>query len=267
MNEYMMTPKEIREKIDNMEWSFSRVNSIGQCKYLWYLKYIEEQEVKPNGFAQFGTLCHQTIEKYLKGELDVFNVSQYYQDNFSKIVTCDFPANKYVDLKEKAYLSGKEYFDNINFNFNKYEVLGVEKELKFKVDKYPFKGYADAVYRDKETGEIILRDQKTASFTYLKNGGVSSKDRKHFLEFLRQEYLYCIPLIEEYGKVDYLSWNMIRDKRIIQIPFNEAEFIEAQEWAKFKIQSVEEELMWLPDTSNSYFCNVLCGINGCTYKQ
>ena len=263
MCDFKMTPEEIKEKLDKMVWSFSRVNSFKQCSYQWYLHYIEEHEGMPNAFAQFGTICHQTIEKYLKGELDMFTVSQYYQDNYPEIVTCDFPANKYVDLGEKAYNAGLDYFNNINFDFDRYEILGVEKELNFKVGKYPFKGYADAVFRDRETNEIILCDQKTASFKYLKNGEISSTNGDHFLAFLRQEYLYCIPLIEEYVKVDYLSWNMIRDKRIIKEPFNEAEFIEAKEWAKFIIEKIENEVLWLPNKEKSYYCNTLCDIRGC----
>lgn len=263
MQDWEMTPEEIKEKIDNTVWSFSRLNSYKSCAYQWYLHYIEGHEGLPNAYAQFGTICHQTIEKYLKGELDMFTVSQYYQDNYPEIVTCDFPANKYVDLGEKAYNAGLDYFNNINFDFDRYEILGVEKELNFKVGKYPFKGYADAVFRDRETNEIILCDQKTASFKYLKNGEISSTNGDHFLAFLRQEYLYCIPLIEEYGKVDYLSWNMIRDKRIIKKPFNEAEFIEAKEWAKFIIEKIENEVLWLPNKEKSYYCNTLCDIRGC----
>lgn len=268
MQDYEMTPEEIKDKIENMVWSFSRVNSVGQCPYSFYKYYIEEQPADPNCFAQFGTICHETLEKYLKGELDMFSVSQYYQDNYPEIVTCDFPSNKYVDLGQKAYEAGLDFFNNINFDFSKYEVLGVEKELRFKVGKYQFQGFADALYRDKETGEIILRDHKTTSFKYLKNGSVSKSNAKHFQDYKRQEYLYCIPIIEEYGKVDKLSWNMIRDRKIIEIPFDKKEFKEAQEWAINNIHILENELLWLPDTSNSYFCNVLCNCrSGCLYRQ
>lgn len=267
MKEYEMTPEEIKEKLDSMIWSFSRVNSSG-CLYSFYLHYIEQNEDMENAYAQFGTITHETLEKYLKGELDMFTVSQYYQEHYSDYVTCDFPVNKYKDLGQAAYDAGLEYFNNLDFDFNKYEILGVEKELKFKVGNYPFKGYADAVYRDRETGEIILRDHKTSSFKYLKNGSVSKTNLEHFTAFKRQEYLYCIPLIEEYGKVDKLSWNMIRDQRIIEIPFNEDEYKEAQEWAIERIETLRNEMLWLPDTNNSYFCNVLCGSrNICPYRQ
>ena len=268
MMDYEMTPEQIQEKIKNMVWSFSRVNGADKCRYAWYRQYVEEDRGAPNAYAQFGTICHKTLEKYLKGELDIFTVSQYYQDHYKDYVTCNFPPNKYVDLGEKAYLGGKEYFDNINFDFDRYEILGVEKELNFQVGKYPFHGFADAIYRDRETGEMILRDHKSSSFKYLKNGNVSSKDREHFKEFRYQEYLYSIPLIEEYGKVDYLSWNMIRDQREIKIPFDEKEFKEAQEWCVKTIEDLEQEMLWLPDTSSSYWCNTICSNRGtCPYSR
>lgn len=263
-----MTPEEIKEKIKNMVWSFSRVNGFQNCRYEWYLSYVEGQEPLPNAFAQFGTVSHETIEKYLKGELDMFDVSDYYQERYSEVVTCDFPSNKYVDLGEKAFLQGKEYFDNINFDFDRYEVLAVEKEYNFMVGEYPFHGFIDALYRDRQTGDIIIRDQKTSSFRYLKSGEVSKSDADHYLAFRRQEYLYAIPVIEEYGKVDYLSWNMIRDRREIKIPFDQKEFEETQKWCIDTIKMIENETMWLPDTSSSYYCNVLCNNRDkCIYRQ
>lgn len=268
MQEFEMTPEEIKEKIQDMTWSFSRVNSLASCKYNWYLQYIEEQEPLPNAYAQFGTVCHETLEKYLNGELDMFTVTQYYEDHYSEIVTCDFPTNKYVDLGQKTYEQGLDFFNNLDFDFDKYEVLGVEKELNFMVGKYPFHGFADAIYRDKQTGEIILRDHKTSSFKYLKDGSISKTNAQHFLEFKRQEYLYCIPLIEMYGRVDYLSWNMIRDQREIKIPFKKEEFNEAKEWCINTIREAEKETMWLPDTSESYRCSVICNHrNKCIYRQ
>ena len=268
MEAWMMTPEEIQEKLQNMVWSFSRVNSISQCLAGWEKQYIEEQPGVENAYAQFGTTCHETIEKFLKHELDIFSASQHYQERYGELVTCNFPPNKYVDLGEKTFNQGLQYFNNINFDFNKYEILGVEKELLFKVGKYPFKGYADAIYRDKETGEIILRDHKTSSFKYLIDGSVSSVNMEHFTSFKRQEYLYCIPLIEIYGKVDKLTWNMIRDQKIIEIPFKEDEFKEAQEWAIKNIETVMNEVLWLPDNSNTFFCNHLCSQrNSCMYRQ
>lgn len=267
MDYFQMSPEEVKNKIDNMVWSFSRIQS-STCMYSWFLNYIAGIEGTPNAYSQFGTLCHETLEKFLKGELDIFTVGQYYQDHYSDYVTCDFPPNKYKDLGEAAYQAGLDYFNNIDFDFDKYEVLGVEKELLFNVGDYPFHGYADAIYRCRDTGEIILRDHKTSSFKYLKNGSISKSNQEVYEHYRRQAWLYCIPLIEMYGKVDYVSWNMIRDQRIIQIPFDKKEFNETREWAIDRIKTLSEEVLWLPNTSSSYFCSVLCDFkNICSYRQ
>lgn len=269
MQAWEMTPEEIRAKLDgdDWEWSFSRISG-SNCLYSFFLHYIEENRGLDNGSAQFGKAMHKTLEKYFKGELDVFDTPQDFKEQFEAMVTCDFPYNRYKDLKESAYESGIEYLNNLSFDFNKYEILGVEKECKFKVDKYKFQGYIDLLLRDKDTGDIIIVDHKTTQFKYLKNGDISKTNQEQFDHFKKQELLYSIPVIEQYGKVDYLAWNMIRDKKIIKIPFDKKEFKEAQEWAINQIHTIENESLWLPNTENSYYCNVLCGQRGiCLYHN
>ena len=269
MQAWEMTPEQIREKLnsDDWEWSFSRVSVI-DCLYGFFLHYIEENEGIENGNSQFGKAVHETMEKFLKGELDIFTAPQYYTERFQEMVTCDFPYNKYKDLKESAYESGLEYFNNLSFDFDKYEILGVEKECHFKVGEYKFQGYIDLLLKDKDTDEIIIVDHKTTQFKYLKNGDISKTNQEQFDHYKKQELLYSIPVIEQYGKVDYLAWNMIRDKKIIKIPFDKKEFKEAQEWAINQIHTIENESLWLPNTENNYYCNVLCGQRGiCLYHN
>jgi hypothetical protein len=110
-------------------------------------------------------------------------------------------------------------------------------------------------------------DHKTKSFKYLKNGNISKTDLEHFDGFKKQEYIYSIPLIEKYGRVDYLAWNMIRDNRIIKIPFDDKEYKETIEWYTQTIEKIRNEKLWLPDTRSNYFCEVLCNQrNNCFYR-
>lgn len=265
-----MTPEQIKEKQDKMLYSFSRVNAFYKCLYGAYLHYIEEFEDKDNAFNQYGKFMHKIHEMVLKNELDILEAPQYYKEHYDEAVTCKFPPNVYSDLDEKAYQAGLDYLLNVDFDFEKYRILGVEKEFKFKVGKYPFRGIVDLILRDKKTDEVIICDHKTTQFKYLKDGSLSkAKDvTEHFTEFKRQLYLYCIPVIKNYGKVDKLVWNMIRDQRIITIPFDEKEFKEAQEWAINTIDEFREEELWLPDTSNEFFCRFICGQSGrCIYHN
>lgn len=266
MMSYDRTPEEITEKIKNMEWSFSRVSSEA-CMYNFYLTYVNEDKGAENAYSQFGSLCHKAIEKLLKGELSLFNVAEWYEENYSEYVTYDFPPNKYTDIGQDRYNKGLEYFQNLMFDFDKYEILGVEKEYHFHVGKYPFKGFVDAIYRDKETGEIIIRDHKSSTFKYKKDGSLSKTSMPQFEHYKMQEYIYSIPVIEEYGKVDWLTWNMFCDQKELKVPFVQEELEKTIEWAIKSIEKLEQEVLWLPDNSSSYFCANICNHRGtCPYR-
>ena len=64
---------------ENMTWSFSRVNSYNTCPYAWYLNYIEKNRDEGSAFSEVGTLIHEILEKYAKGELSLFEISDYYE--------------------------------------------------------------------------------------------------------------------------------------------------------------------------------------------
>ena len=240
-----------------MRWSFSRLNSFDNgCKYEWYQHYIECQPSEPGFFAQFGGFCHSVIEKYAKGELSVFDISQYYEENFAEEVSCDAPMNKFTDLKSDYYNKGLEYFDNIDLPINKYQVLGVEKQVEFNLDKYPFIGFIDLLLKDPEDGKLILCDHKSSTIKKLKSGAISKSDQQHFLEFKRQQYLYSLPIIEEFGEgcIKELWWNLFKDRDWIRIQFDNTEYQEAQDWALDTIHRIENEKEW--DLSPDFISSV-----------
>lgn len=252
---------------DCMTWSFSRLNSFYRCPYEWRLHYIECNAACGNFFAQFGSFMHKILEMYEKGNLTLFELSQYYEDNFSLEVTYDAPPNKYVDIKQSYYEKGLDYLDNIDLILDDYDVLGVEKEVRFNIDIYEMVGYIDLLLQEKRTGKIIVLDHKSANLKFKKNGDISKKDEQHFLEFKRQLYLYSIPIIEEYEHVDYLEWNMFKERKHIKINWNEEEYKEAINWAHDTVNRIKKETAWLP-IPDYYYCHYLCGQreNACEYK-
>lgn len=227
-----------------MCWSFSRLNSFYTCPYEWHKDYIECEEKAGSAQTQFGSFLHLILEKYAKDELSIFNVSEYYQENFDEAVTYNFPHNKYVDLRQRYYDEGLAYLDNINLNLEAYDVLGVEKKVKFEIDGYDVVGFIDLLLRDKETGEITILDHKSAKISVLKNGGIAKKDREHFESFKRQLYMYAKPVIEEYGRVDKLKWNLFRDQKFIEIPFVKKEYDKTLKWVVDTIKKIEAETDW-----------------------
>ena len=253
--------------LDTMTWSFSRLNSFYNCQYEWYLHYVQCNKSENGFFGEYGSLIHKILEKYEKGELSLFELNQYYEDHFDADVPHNAPPNKFVDIRQSYYEKGMDYFDNIDLDLGKYEVLGVEKKVEFTIVGKDFVGYIDLLVRDKETGEIIIIDHKSASIKILKNGNISKSDQQHFLDFKRQLYLYGIQVLKEYGTVSKLKWNMFKDQKWIEIPWVQSEYEEAIQWAEDTLKLIESEKEWSPK-QDFYYCNYLCGQrnHACEYK-
>lgn len=250
-----------------MVWSFSRLNSYYNCPYEWWMNYIQCYPKAQNFFAQFGSLVHGILEKYEKGELSLFEISQYYEEHFNEIVYCDAPPNMYTDIRQSYYDKGLDYLDHIDLLLDEYDILGVEKEVRFKIGEYDAVGYIDLLLQHKETGAITILDHKSGSIKILKNGNISKSDQAHFLEFKRQLYLYSKPVIEEYGHVEFLEWNLFKDRKHLKIEWKEEEYQEALQWAIDTIELIKKETEWNP-YPDFYYCNYLCSQreNACEYK-
>ena len=210
----------------------------------WHEDYIECAPKDGSAQAQFGTLIHEILEKYVKGILSIFELSTFYMDNFDKYVTYNFPPNKYVDLRQKYYDAGLEYLDNIDLDIVNFDVLGIEKKVEFKIGEYDCIGFIDLLLRDKQTCEIIILDHKSASIGILKSGNIAKKDREHFDSFKKQLYLYAKAVIKEYGHVDKLKWNLFKERRYIEIPFDQEEYDQSIQWAADTIKAIENEKEW-----------------------
>ena len=92
--------------IGTMTQSFSRLNSFySGCRREWYEHYIKCAPSRPGFFGQYGGFNHEIIEKYAKGELSIFELSQYYEDHFSNFLRQDFQrSSRNESLNQKQNL-------------------------------------------------------------------------------------------------------------------------------------------------------------------
>ena len=232
--------------VRSMKWSFSRLNSFYSCKHAWFRSYILKERGLGNSFANYGTMVHEIFEKYAKGQLEIFELSDEFEKQFESNVW-DFPPNRYVDLCESYKNQGIDYFNNFD-GFDDYKILGVEKEINFEIDGYKFIGYIDSLLENKE-GNLIIQDFKSKA---------SFKSKAEKKEYARQLYLYSIPIIEEYNKYPTkLIFNMFRKQNIVEIPFDIKALEEAKEWALNTIKLISKEEKFEANI-NEFFCNQLC---------
>lgn len=243
-------------------WSFSRLSTFDRCPYNFYLDYIKKVDKSQNAFSQYGTFVHDILERYARDELLIFELLDEYKENFTANVTYDFPPNRYVDLAQTYFQGGYEYLSKFE-GFGNYETLEVEKEVKFNIDKYPFIGYIDLVVKNKNGGiEIVDHKSKDLSKPRKSTWEDIEKRRKSELyEYLRQLYIYAIPLIEhENITPEYLNFNCFRKSKWIKIKFDIDDYEESKQWALDVINRIYADENMKEVYNKDFFCNFICGV-------
>lgn len=261
LNSEILDKQLLKDVLDEMVWSFSRLNSFHTCKRMFYKRYVLENESENNFFAQYGSFVHKILEMYSKGEIELYNMIQYYKDNFDVFITEDAPPNNYVDLREQYYKKGLKYLENFN-GFDD-EPIGTEQEIKLDIElsdmTIKFIGYIDRLSKDAD-GNIKILDHKSKS---------AFKNDKELKEYLRQLYLYSLYVKQEYDKYPKtLEFNMFKENDIVTCDFDYDALQESIQWVEDTIHDIynEEEFPTKTDNpGNDFFCKYICGYKGlCT---
>jgi RecB family exonuclease len=239
--------------LDDMVFSFSNLTLFAQCKKAWYLKYIEDRVKCGNMYAQFGSFCHEILEMYCNEELPKDRLLEYYAEYFEEKVPLICETASY----DKYYGLGAEYFKKINLELNDYEVLGVEKEVRFEIDGRKFIGFIDLLL--KSGNEIIVLDHKSSEFPYSKGGKIKKKCIEKVESYQKQLYLYSKAVYEEYGVYPTkLVWNYFKEKgQFDTVTFDKNVYNNALLWAKNVVDEIYREEDFA-ENKDYFYCNNLC---------
>lgn len=256
--------------LDDMTFSFSSLSTYDRCPYNFLLNYILKKDNEQNGFAQYGTFCHELLERYAKGELMVFELYNEYIDNFYNNVTLKFPRNKYKDIGVGYYEDGLSYFENFE-GFDGYNILDVEKKVTFNLNGHKSIGFIDLLVRNKN-GKIEIVDHKSKDLKKPQKKRWENIDVRYTTElyhYLRQLYLYSIPVIEEFGEYpEYLNFNCFRKQKWFKIPFDIDDYKESKNWAIKTIDNIYKDIDMTKRYESPYFCNNICGNRrSCDYSD
>lgn len=256
--------------LDDMRWSFSSLSTYDRCPYNFLLNYIEKKDNEQNGFAQFGSFCHELLEKYARGDLMVFELQSEYEEGFGGNVTLDFPKNKYTDIRQSYYDGALEYFTNFE-GFDHYDIVEAEKRVEFSIDGHNMIGFIDLLVRNKD-GKLEIIDHKSKDLKMPQKKRWESKDIRYTTElyhYLRQLYIYAIPVIEEYKEYpEYLNFNCFRTGKWFKIPFEIDDYNESKQWVIDTINKAYSDYDMSRRYESSYFCNNICGSRkSCSYSD
>jgi hypothetical protein len=254
-----------KEILDLIEWSFSSAHLYEQCPYALYNKKICGEAGIDNAFAEIGKFAHKINEKIFKNEINLDEALDEWINDFENHVFSYISESS----KEKKYLAFCDYLSSFDEKYTeKYDVLGVEEEFHWKVGKYKCIGYPDLTLKEKETGDIILTDHKSAPPFFGKKGGLLKAQAENFDTYSKQMYMYCKPIYEKYKTFPKkIVWNhMFDDKRTV-IDFNMDDYEKTLVWFKETVKKIYKDTKFEP--CKSYMmCNQLCNYRmDCEYKN
>lgn len=241
--------------IDDMVWSFSRIQTYDDCPFRWYLRYICRDHEQDKFYASYGSNMHRLIERFYKGELTKEQMLTEYLVNFRRDV-------KGVRPKESTFLKylngGIEYLKN--FQHFPFKMLSVEEEVNFEIDGIPFTGFIDFLGTD-EDGEFAVVDNKSRDLKPRSTRSKPTRKDEELDEVLRQLYLYCAAVEQKYGKLPkWLCFNCFRTGVFIKEPFRQEAYEEAKKWALDRIKQIREDDEFLPKP-DAFSCYWICGVD------
>jgi hypothetical protein len=264
--------------LDEMLWSYSRVETFERCAQCFYLSYILKKDQIPGFFGEYGSFGHLLLEKYYKEELFDFELADEYTNNYNSNITAYAPPNKFVNLADKYYQQGKYYFENFKGLDSDYETLGVESKYEYKIGDYNFTGIIDLELKHKE-GWYEIIDHKSKSEQH-KNKLTKKSNPDDFVQLVdgrfipfdltKQLYLYCIPTFEKYGEYPkYINFNMFKINDWYKFEFRKEDFEKSVQWVISTIQNLYKETKWLKgEDVGDFWCSFVCGQTcNCKYSN
>jgi len=245
-------------------WSYSRLQQFHSCKYGWLLKYVFEAPQRKLFFSEYGKLMHELIAGVLSGEISWRAAELEYARRFHDMLQCYGPPGS---VKAGYFMDGLRHLRcGSSPSAHNLQAIGhplaIEQYVEFEVGGHPFCGYIDLVARG-DAGAISIIDHKSRALK--ERGGRRVKSNALLDEYLRQLYLYSVPVAKRYGPPSNLMFNCFRSGSIISEPFSQAAFEETIAWALRTIEEILRETEWLP-CEDAWKCRYLCDVAGdCEY--
>ena len=249
------------------KYSFSKIKCFKSCPYGFYLKYFERPELKDptlavsHGTSEFGSFCHEILEKYEKNELALDELSKYYEEHFQENIVSTFEVKMSEDFSKDLYWNyyndGKNYFENFT-GFCQFKVLEAEYDFSIPIgNKFLFLGKVDLVVEDRD-GNFIIIDHKSKS---------KFKNKAEQKEYAIQLYLYAYAIRKKYHKFpDKLMFNMFRKGEWVEIKFNINDYVSALKWLINNVEEIESTFEF-PAEKDTFYCWNFCDYRLDNFKE
>ena len=247
---------------DSIRFSHSSSSTFHTCPLAFKLSYIDKVQPRAENFyGEYGLLIHECFEAFFRGELDAYELSQYYDRKYSEMIKTPCPSPP-EGLEEKYKQQGKEFFNNFYFDRDAYEILIIEDKIDFELDGVMLVAKPDLVLKHKETGKTSLIDYKSSIvFRTNKRTGKETTDQKKLRGYYKQLYLYAYALrVHANIPIDEITIWFVRPERFLTTPWLPEKEEKAMRMLKELIVRIKAEEEFKADNSAPYFCNNICGV-------
>jgi hypothetical protein len=252
--------------IDNIRFSYSSTSTFDNCAYSFKLTYLDAVPRENNYYAEYGLLIHECFEQYFSGNLEMFEISHYYRDNYDVIIKSPPQTS---ELGQRYKEQGQHFFDNFSFDKSDYCVLLSEDKIDFEIDGIKIVAKPDLLLRNKETNKVTLYDYKTAApFRTDKRTGKEIADKKKLEGYYKQIFIYAYAVRNHKGiPIDEIAIWFPRLDRTVTIPWTQEKEDEAMRWLDSSIKKIKAEEIFAYNNSNPFFCENLCSVRKyCEYR-
>ena len=245
--------------IDDMTWSYSRIEAFNDCPHRFFLKYIKRYDESDKFYASYGSFMHKLIELFYRGELTKDEMLIRFLSDFSKEVKGIRPKETTV---QKYIESGCEYLKGFSkFPFN---MIDVEKRIVFTIGEYKFIGFID--YLGEKDGNLYIVDNKSRDLKPRSNREKPTVKDRELDSMLKQLYIYSVAVEQEYGVLPKaLCFNCFRTGVFIKEQFDIQKYEEAKQWALDSIERISQAEDFEPNIE-FFSCFYICGVSDhCEY--
>lgn len=255
--------------IDNIRFSYSSLTTYETCNYSFKLTYIDKCDRIDNFYGQYGTLIHDTMYQYFAGNLDFFELTDYFLKSYNSVMLAPPPSYP-AGMEEKYKESAVDFFNKFSFDRDSYDVILNEEKIEFDVDdNVQFVAKPDLVLFNKVSGQFILYDYKTsAPFRMDKRTGKETVDEPKIDGYFKQMYIYTYALRNyKFTPVDRITLWFTRNEREVSRKWNENDEEKAIRWLEKLVHKIKKDEKFLYNNSNAYFCNQLCSVReSCEFR-
>lgn len=240
-----MGKKKVKE-IQLERYSFSKLNTYYNCILNYIYSYILKQKQKENAMSQYGILIHSILDRWAKGQLEIYDLLAEYKANYDSAVTEPFPILRNgKSMGISYYADGESFFTNFN-GIEEYRIVESEVKFEIQIEDFIFNGIIDLILKDKD-GNIILWDWKSKA---------DFKDEEEEKKYQKQLYLYSYYIKDKYrvfpSKIVFYCFRKLQKHEYI---FNYDDFQKSIKWMFDTIKEIRK----LNCKYDYFFCNNLCG--------